>query len=75
MIETEYKKKIDSYGRITIPSKLREEMQLESGDECQFYKFTDDEGGVYLCLKCGRVESEIEKAKRLLESQGFKFGS
>ena len=71
MLETEYKKKIDSYGRITIPSKLREEMMLELGDECQFYKHTAEDGSVYLCIKCGKYESEVERALKLLRESGI----
>lgn len=71
MLDTGCSKKIDSYGRITIPSKLREKLSLELGDECEFYEHTEN-GVLYLCIKCGRIESEVEKAKRLLESQGYK---
>ena len=71
MVDTGCSKKIDSYGRITIPSKLRDELFLELGDECEFYKHYED-GIAYLCLKCGKVEDEVMKAKRLLESQGYK---
>lgn len=75
MVNIECKKKIDSYGRITIPQKVRERFFLNAGDECEFFEHVGEDGSLYLCIKCPGVENEIEKAKKLLESQGFKFNS
>jgi bifunctional DNA-binding transcriptional regulator/antitoxin component of YhaV-PrlF toxin-antitoxin module len=37
MLETQSSRRLDSIGRLVIPSKLREQLSLESGDECEFY--------------------------------------
>ena len=67
MQDTKYARKLDSTGRLVIPSKLREEIGLQAGDLCQFY-FHEENGKRYLCVE---VDSEIEKAKKLLEAQGY----
>jgi bifunctional DNA-binding transcriptional regulator/antitoxin component of YhaV-PrlF toxin-antitoxin module len=70
MRETEYSRRLDSSGRLVIPSKLREELQMEVGDEYAFY-IHEHEGQSYLCVKCFRKENEIEKAKRILREAGI----
>lgn len=72
MRETEYSRRLDSSGRLVIPSKLREELQMEIGDEYNFY-IHEHEGRTYLCVECFRKENEIEKAKRILREAGFKI--
>jgi bifunctional DNA-binding transcriptional regulator/antitoxin component of YhaV-PrlF toxin-antitoxin module len=37
MRETEYSRRLDSSGRLVIPSKLREELRMEVGDEYAFF--------------------------------------
>jgi len=64
-------RKIDSVGRIVIPKDLREEFRLVNGIEYQFF-LHEENGHKYLCLQCpGPSEGEIERAKRLLEEQGY----
>ena len=72
MRETEYSRRLDSSGRLVIPSKLREELQMEVGDEYSFY-IHEHEGRTYLCVECFRKENEIEKAKRILREAGFEL--
>ena len=70
MVETEYSRRLDSSGRLVIPSKLREELCIEVGDEFTFY-IEELNGKTYLCIECFRKESEIEKAKRILREAGY----
>ena len=71
MQDTKYARKLDSTGRLVIPSKLREEIGLQAGDLCQFYFHVED-GKRYLCVE---VDSEIEKAKRILEENGYEVSN
>lgn len=61
---------MDSTGRVVVPSALREQLSLRTGDECDFF-IHEHEGETYLCIKCPRVENEIEKAKRVLREAGI----
>lgn len=63
---------MDSSGRLVIPSKLREELMMEMGDEYQFF-IHEVNGKTYLCVECFRKEDEIERAKRILEQAGIKI--
>ena len=72
MKETEYSRRLDSSGRLVIPSKLREELRMETGDEYTFYTH-EYRGRTYLCVECFRKEDEIERAKRILAEAGIKI--
>lgn len=75
MTSTTYSRKLDSQGRIMIPIRLREEFGLASGVEYQFF-IHEDENARYICIECPITKSNdltIEKAKELLESQGYKL--
>jgi bifunctional DNA-binding transcriptional regulator/antitoxin component of YhaV-PrlF toxin-antitoxin module len=37
MRQTEYSRRLDSSGRLVVPAKLREELQMETGDEYHFF--------------------------------------
>ena len=67
MKQTKYERKMDSAGRILIPSKLREEVGLEPGDSYTFYTHYED-GKLFLCIECDskKIEEKIEEAKNLL---------
>lgn len=67
---TEYSRKMDSTGRVVVPSNLRDQLLLQPGDECKFY-IHEYEGVTYLCIPCPKVENEIEKAKRVLREAGI----
>jgi len=72
MKQTEYARKVDSNGRVIIPSQLRDQLDIRPGDALDFY--IHEEGGrTYLCFECFRVEDEIEKAKRILREAGVKL--
>lgn len=69
MKETEYARKLDPNGRLLIPIRLRESLGLQPGDTYTFY--LHEEGGIqYLCIACG--DTEITKARKLLEENGMK---
>ena len=70
MRDTEYSRKMDSSGRVVVPSSLRDQLDLRSGDECHFF-IHEDNGRTFLCFECPRVEDEIEKAKRILREAGI----
>lgn len=70
---TEYSRKLDTVGRLVIPSKLRKEMRLELGEEYPFYTCVDEHGQSWLCIPCPGVETEVDKAKRVLEENGYRF--
>ena len=69
--ETEYSRKLDTFGRLVIPSKLREAMRLEVGENYPFFTTIDEEGQSWLCIPCPGAETEIDKAKRLLKEAGI----
>ena len=70
MRATEYSRKLDSSGRLVIPSALRQVLDLRTGDVC-FYHIHEEDGKTYLCIECPRQENEIERAKRILRETGF----
>lgn len=70
MKETEYSRKMDSSGRIVVPSALRDDLDLRVGDICTFF-LHEENGRTFLCIECPRVENEIERAKRILRENGL----
>lgn len=70
MRATEYSRRLDASGRLVVPSKLREELRMEPGDEYCFF-IHELNGKTYLCVECFRKEDEIEKAKRILREAGL----
>lgn len=72
MTKTEYSRKLDSAGRLVIPSKLRDTLGLCTGDELEFYIIEED-GRTYLAVECPKMESEVERAKRVLREAGIQI--
>ena len=70
MTDTGYSRKIDSSGRIVIPANLREELNMNTGEEYHYF-IGKSNGKTYLCIECYNVENEIEKAKRILRENGY----
>lgn len=70
MRKTEHSRKVDSNGRVIIPSQLRDELDIRPGDLLEYCVHVY-EGRTYLCVECPRVEDEIEKAKRILREAGI----
>ena len=49
--KTEYSRKVDAMGRITIPIRLREQTGIEIG-EMYNYSILESNGKKYLCIEC-----------------------
>lgn len=75
MKKTEHSRKVDSNGRIIIPSQLRDQLDIRPSDSLDFYIYEHTDGRTFLCIECPRVEDEIEKAKRILREAGIEIGS
>lgn len=71
MEATNCSRKLDSLGRMVIPVKLRRTLRLNPDDICDFYTHVDENGQTWLCIPCPGVETEVDRAKRLLEEQGY----
>ena len=72
MVETGFGRKLDSCGRLVLPSKLREKMNLVIGETYQFY--THQEGNkTYLCIECPGKQDEIDFAIELLKKNGIRI--
>ena len=69
MVQTEYSRRLDATGRLVLPSKLRDELQLKEGDELVFY-IHEYQGRKFLCIEAERLENAIERAKRILREAG-----
>lgn len=75
MESTGYSRKLDSTGRLVIPTKLREQMGLITGQEYSFYTLEDDEGRKFICIECpGIDERTLEEARRIVQKYGMNFG-
>lgn len=70
MKTTQETRKMDSAGRLVVPSGLRSELNLNTGDICEFF-IHEHEGDTYLCIKCPNVLNKIEEAKRILREAGI----
>jgi bifunctional DNA-binding transcriptional regulator/antitoxin component of YhaV-PrlF toxin-antitoxin module len=71
-MEQTFSRKLDTMGRIMIPIKLREQMQMIPGKEYTFSTL-EKEGRKYICIDCGEAVSskELENAIQLLEKSGL----
>ena len=73
MTATNYSRKIDASGRLVIPVKLREELNLQDGEVLPFWIHEQD-GKRFLCIECPTEESEVERALRVLREHGINPG-
>lgn len=71
MAETTFSRKLDSSGRIMIPVRIREQVGLVSGKE-YYFSIKEENGRRYVCIDCGSVDSELEKAMQIVQENGFK---
>lgn len=73
MKETGYNRKLDTSGRIMIPSRLRDQLGLIPGQE--YYFFTcEEKGHRFICIDVGATpEMTIEQAKQILQQNGMKI--
>lgn len=72
MKRTNQSRKLDATGRVIIPSDLRNELNISTGDMCEFFVH-EFEGDTYLCIKCPNVLNKIEEAKRILREAGIEI--
>lgn len=43
-------RKVDSLGRVSIPKSMRSRLEIDEGDEVEFYLLNDDMGEQYVCM-------------------------
>lgn len=72
MEKTQFARRLDTSGRLVIPIRLREELNLVIGDTYEFF-LHDENGKRYLCIECPKTETELEKAKRIIQENGLKI--
>ncbi len=73
MKEKVYSRKMDSTGRIMIPIKLREMLDMKTGAE-YYLEVMEKNGRRYLCIDCGPVdEMSVEQAMKVLQKNGVKI--
>lgn len=72
MAEKVYSRKLDAAGRLLIPVKLREELGMEIGKTYD-YTVKEIDKHRYICIDCGEILSELDKAKQIVQSAGLKI--
>ena len=72
MIDTTYSRKLDTQGRIMIPIRLREQMNMQIGHEYNFYTL-ETNGRKFICIDCGAsvTDKDLERAKQILVERGI----
>lgn len=72
MEETTYSRKLEKSGRLMIPIKLREEMNMVPGKEYHFF-ITIENGRKFICIDCGpEIETTLEQAMKIIQANGMK---
>lgn len=71
MKETQFARRLDTSGRLVIPIRLREELNLKIGDTYSFFIYEENDEK-YLCVKCPKAETELEKAMKIIQQNGMK---
>lgn len=71
--ETTFFRRIDTAGRIIIPSKLRTTYNISEGTELQYHIICDDDNTYYLAVKVKEPtqEAEAEEVNKLIEKYGL----
>lgn len=72
MADKVYSRKLDSVGRLLIPVKLREELGMELGKTYD-YSVKEIDKHKYICIDCGEVLTELDKAKQIVQNAGLKI--
>ena len=74
LIDTGLSRKLDSTGRLVIPTKLREDMGLVIGNEYPFLTLETDDGRKFICIECPGINKKVlEEARRIIEKYGARF--
>ena len=71
MLKTAYTRKLDTIGRLMIPSKLREELHMINGHNYEFY-IDEIDGKTFLCIECPEASDAVALAKETLEQNGYR---
>ena len=72
LIKENTTRKVDSLGRVSIPKGMRDRLEINEGDEVEFYLLTADDGEQYVCLTNHRVQNNrYEIAAQVLAELGF----
>lgn len=71
MLKTAYTRKLDTVGRLMIPSKLREELHMVNGHNYEFY-IDEVDGKTFLCIECPEASDAVALAKETLEQNGYR---
>ena len=71
--ETTFFRRIDTAGRIIIPSKLRTTYNISEGTELQYHIICDDDNTYYLAVKVKEPtqEAEADEVNKLIEKYGL----
>ena len=72
MKKTDFSRRLDSTGRIVIPSRLRQELGIIENKEYDFYTL-EYEGKKYLCIECGELADELAQAMEIAQKYGMKI--
>lgn len=70
MLKTGFTRKLDSVGRLMVPSKLREELRMVNGKNYEFFVEQID-GKTFLCIECPEATDEVAKALDVLAQNGI----
>lgn len=72
MLETGFARKLDSSGRLVIPIKLRERLNLKIGEVLPFL-IHEEHNKVYLCIECKNTKTELDEAIAILRKSGYQI--
>lgn len=72
MEETTFSRKLEKSGRLMIPIKLREEMNMIAGKEYHFFTAIEN-GRKFICIDCGpEIGTTLEQAMKIIQANGMK---
>lgn len=65
-------RKVDSLGRVSIPKSMRDRLDINEGDEVEFYLLNADNGEQFVCLTNHRPGvNKYENAAKVLVELGL----
>ena len=65
-------RKVDSLGRVSIPKSMRDRLDINEGDEVEFYLLNADNGEQFVCLTNHKPgANKYENAVKVLEELGL----
>lgn len=65
-------RKVDSLGRVSIPKSMRDRLDINEGDEVEFYLLNADNGEQFVCLTNHRPgTNKYENAIKVLTELGL----